>query len=191
MKPQRPKTVQYRRKRTLKTNYTKRLRLLMVGKPRLVVRLTNTQVLAQLVEFTPRGDKILVAVSSKDLRQAGWNYSCKNMPGSYLAGALIGKRALQKGNTEAILDTGNVAPLHRSRFYAFLKGVLDSGFTVPHGDSKKIFPSDERISGKHIAEYAHSLNGNSGTQHAQYLKSKVLPENITSQFLAVKKKILV
>lgn len=189
MKPTRPKTVQYRRKRSLRTNYTKRLNLLLSGKPRLVVRLTNTQVIAQLVKFAPQGDQVVVAVADKHLRQLGWNYSCKNLPASYLTGFLIGKKAMKKNIKEGILDTGNLTPLHKGRFYAFLKGVLDAGFQVPYDKEKGIFPSEERISGKHIALYASLPKGKAGFQHAQYLKSDILPEKITEQFQAVKKKI--
>ena len=189
MKPARPKTVPYRRRRTLRTNYSKRLNLLLSGKPRLIVRLTNTQIIAQVATFSPQGDVIAAAVAGKDLHQLGWNYSCKNMPAAYLTGLLIGKGAMKKGVKECILDTGNVTPLHKSRLYAFLKGVIDAGLDIPHNDEKDIFPSDERISGKHIVAFAQLPQGKSGLQHAQYLKSKALPEKITEQFLLIKKKI--
>ena len=69
MKPARPKTVPYRRRRTLRTNYSKRLNLLLSGKPRLIVRLTNTQIIAQVATFSPQGDVIAAAVAGKDLHQ--------------------------------------------------------------------------------------------------------------------------
>ncbi|MBI4152075.1 50S ribosomal protein L18 [Candidatus Woesearchaeota archaeon] len=188
MKPTRPKTVQYRRKREVRTNYTKRLTLLLSGKPRLVVRLTNTQVLAQVVNFTLTGDKTIAAATGSDLRKLGWKYSTKNMPAAYLTGFLIGKRAIKKGCTESVLDTGNVSPIHKGRFYAFLKGALDAGFQVPFNSQKDIFAEEKRITGKHIAEHAPKLQGKSG-QYAQYLKSGALPENISEQFQIVKQKI--
>lgn len=189
MKPARPKTVQYRRKRTLRTNYSKRLNLLLSGKPRLIVRLTNTQIITQVATFSQQGDVITVAASGKDLRQLGWTYSCKNMPAAYLMGLLVGTRAVKKGVTESILDTGNATPLHKGRLYSFLKGVVDAGLDIPHNEEKEIFPVDERVSGKHIAAFAQLPAGKSGLQHAQYLKSKALPEKITEQFQLVKKKI--
>ncbi len=177
MRPTRPKTVQYRRKRTLKTNYSKRLNLLLSGKPRLIFRPTNTQIITQLAVFTSQGDKIITAAAGKHLQKLGWNYSCKNLPASYLLGLLIGKKAVQKEYKEGILDTGNVTPLHKGRLYAFLKGVLDAGFQVPYSKEKEIFPSEDRISGKHIAAYA------------KYLKSNAPPAQITENFMQVKQKI--
>ena len=64
MVSRKPRTVPYRRKRENKTNYLKRLKLLISRKGRLVVRFTNKRVLAQLVEFTSKGDKVLVGVDS-------------------------------------------------------------------------------------------------------------------------------
>ena len=84
-----PRTVPYRRKRENKTNYLKRLKLLLSRKGRLVVRFTNRKVVAQLVEFTPKGDKVLVATDSFALRKLGWQYSCKNLPAAYLTGFLF------------------------------------------------------------------------------------------------------
>ncbi|MBS3169105.1 50S ribosomal protein L18 [Candidatus Woesearchaeota archaeon] len=188
MKPTRPKTVPYRRKREVKTNYTKRLTLLLSGKPRLVVRLTNTQVLAQVAEFTLTGDKIIAAASGSDLRKLGWQYSTKNLPAAYLTGFLIGKRAVKKGCKESILDTGNVSPIHKGRFYAFLKGALDAGFQVPFNLKKDIFAEEERIMGKHIIEHAPLVQKGS-RQYTQYLKSGALPENISKQFQTIKQKI--
>ena len=49
MANRKPKTVLYRRKREKKTNYAKRLTLLLSRKARLVVRFTNQRVIAQLV----------------------------------------------------------------------------------------------------------------------------------------------
>ncbi len=174
MKPQRPKTVQYRRKRELRTNYTKRLQTLLSGKPRLVVRMTNTQVLAQVIEFTTSGDRVLAAVTGKGLRDLGWKYSCKNTPASYLTGLLIGKAALKKKIHDVILDTGVATPLHKGRLYAFLRGALDSGLVIPHDAEKEIFPTQDRIEGKHI-----------------HLKSDAsASQKISAEFAAIKKKIM-
>ena len=172
MKSQRPRTVMYRRKREQRTNYTKRLQILLAGKPRLVVRMTNTQVIAQVVQFTTQGDRVLAAVSSHHLRDLGWTFSCKNIPAAYLMGLLIGKAAVKNKVHEAVLDTGLVTPLHKGRFYAFLKGALDGGLRVPHSDGKDIFPTVERIEGKHIQGTASSA------------------QKITAEFAVIKKKIM-
>ena len=146
----RKKFVQYRRKREGKTNYKKRLELLKSGKLRLVVRKSLRNVIVQIVEYHVDGDKTLVKVSSKELKKHGWTGYGRNTPSAYLVGLLCGVKAKENKITEAILDLG----LHPSRkgtiLYAVLKGVVDSGLNVAH--SKEIFPSDDRIMGKHISD---------------------------------------
>ena len=124
MATKKPKTISYRRKRDKQTNYHKRLLLLLSREKRLVVRITNQKVLAQLAQFMPTGDKILLTVDSFALKKLGWTYSCKNLPAAYLTGLLFGKKAVEKGYTKAILDTGLRSPLHKGRVYERLKMIL-------------------------------------------------------------------
>ena len=151
MASRKPKAVLYRRKREKRTNYSKRLKLLLSKKPRLVVRFTNKKIIAHVVEFDAYGDKTIVGVNSFTLKKNGWNYSCKNIPAAYLTGLLLGKKALGKGCKEAILDVGFKTPKHKGRVYAFLKGVLDGGLNIPHKE-EDIFPEENRIHGEHIGE---------------------------------------
>ncbi len=148
MTSKKPRTVLYRRRREQKTNYKQRLKLLASRKLRLVVRFTNQRVISQLVKFEEKGDKIVAEADSTALKKLGWDYSGKNFPAAYLTGLLIGKNAVKKGFTEAILDAGLKSPLKKSKTYAFLKGVLDGRLNVPHGDD--MFPAEDRITGKHI-----------------------------------------
>lgn len=189
-----PQTVPFRRKREQRTNYKKRLHLLFSQKPRLAVRVTNTRIIAQIISFRPTGDIVTLGVDSLKLRTLGWAYSCQNLPAAYLTGLLIGKEALAKGVKEVILDTGVFVPHRNGRIYSFLKGAVDAGLRVPHS-KEGIFPSVERISGKHIQDYAAHLKAGKNLapyerHFAQYLKSKVDPQQITAQFEAVKKKIM-
>ena len=191
MATKRPKTIPYRRKREGKTNYTKRLKLLLSKKPRLVVRLTNTQVIAQLIEFSIKGDKVLVGVNSSSLKELGWNYSFKNRPAAYLTGLLLGKKAIGKGLEGAILDTGFKLLLKKGRLTAFFKGVIDSGLSVPYG-SEEIFPDEETIAGKPIQDYAVKVKENKEIYDklfSKYLKENANPEKITEEFNKVKAKI--
>lgn len=142
------RTVPYRRKREGKTNYKKRLELLKGKEARLVVRRTNKHIIMQLVEYHPDGDKILLGVSSKVLESMGWAHSGKNIPAAYLTGLLLGKTAATKKITKAHLDLGLRTPIIGSRLYAALKGAIDAGLDVPA--SKEVFPTEERIAGKHI-----------------------------------------
>ena len=59
--------VAFRRRREGKTDYHQRLKLIVSRKPRLVVRLTLNQVIAEIVITKPEGDKVLAAATSKEL----------------------------------------------------------------------------------------------------------------------------
>ncbi len=149
-----PQTVPYRRKREQRTNYRKRIRLLLSGKPRLVVRITNQKIIAQLIEFAPHGDKVVAGLDSFCLRQMGWpasSASCKSIPAAYATGILTGKEAVRKGYQEAILDTGFKSAVRQGRIAAFLKGAVDAGMKIPvTSDTGEIFPSPERLNGQHL-----------------------------------------
>ncbi|MBU0470455.1 MAG: 50S ribosomal protein L18 [Nanoarchaeota archaeon] len=191
MATRKPKTVPYRRKREQKTVYSKRLKLLLPRKERLVVRLTNQKVIAQVVQFTTAGDKVLLGVDSSALKKLGWNYSLKNTSAVYLTGLLFGKEALKKGHSEMIFDTGLKSPLHKGKLFAFLKGVVDAGVEIPHGNDE-IFPGEERIRGAHVKEYAELLKKEKSAyeeRFTKYLKNKTEPEKIEKVFDEVKEKI--
>ncbi len=142
--------VKMRRRREGRTNYRKRLELLKSGKPRAVVRKTLNRIIVQIVEYYEDGDRILVGVASDALKKYGWSGSMKNTPAAYLTGYLVGKKAIEKGIKEAVLDIGLHRPVRGSKVFAALKGMLDAGLEIPHGEG--IFPSDERIRGEHISE---------------------------------------
>lgn len=140
--------IQFRRKRQGKTDYKKRLRLLSSGKPRLVVRRTNKNVTAQIVEFKPEGDRVIVSAHANELKKYGWKCARRNLPAAYLTGLLCGLKAKKANVKEAILDIGMVPAIKGSLVYAVLKGAIDSGLEVPH--SKEVIPSEDRLSGKHV-----------------------------------------
>ena len=183
------RTVPYRRKKEGKTNYKKRLTLLKSKKYRLVIRMFNKNVIAQLVEYHPKGDKIIANASSKELeKRYGWKLSRSNMSAAYLVGLLIGKKA--KGR-EAILDTGVYNVIAGSKMYAALKGAVDAGLKIPF--EKEVFPSEDRIQGKHVAEYAKLLKNNDEKykkQFSLYLKNNIKPEEFEKYFKETREKIL-
>jgi large subunit ribosomal protein L18 len=160
----------FKRRRLGKTNYRKRLRLLLSKKPRLVVRKSLKYITAQIIEFSEKGDKTLAAATSKELKKLGWNFACDNLPAAYLTGLLIGKRSLEKGIKEAILDSGLYPSTKGSRIYAVVKGAIDAGMSVPV--SEEVLPTEDRIRGEHIVAYKE--------------KFKNLPE----EFEKMKQKIL-
>ncbi|MFH1682386.1 MAG: 50S ribosomal protein L18 [Candidatus Woesearchaeota archaeon] len=186
MVKKKPRTIVYRRKSEGKTRYKKRLRLLLSRKPRLVVRITNKKIISQLIAFKTKGDQVLVGVDSTSLAKLGWGFSCKNIPAAYLTGYLLGKKATKSQHNEAVFDLGFKSPIKGNKTYAFLKGALDAGLIVPHSDG--IFPSEERITGKHIQEHAQIIKGDSG-QYAKYLKNNLDPTKITDLFKKTKQRI--
>tara|TARA_B100000925_G_scaffold272082_1_gene235762 strand:+ start:131 stop:562 length:432 start_codon:yes stop_codon:yes gene_type:complete len=121
------------------------------GNSRAVVRVSNTRVVCQVVSWKSDGDKVEVTVTGDDLvSRYGWpdSNSRKNIPASYLTGYALGKAALAAGHDEAVLDIGLAASTNGNRVFAALKGMVEAGLEIPHGDS--ILPDDERINGAHI-----------------------------------------
>jgi len=140
----------FRRRREGVTDYKARKNLLMSGKPRLVIRKTNKYIIAQIIKSEAAQDSVVVGVNSKDLSEFGLKGSFKNTPSAYLTGLLLGKKAIETGIKEAILDLGLQRSTKGSRLYAVLKGCIDAGILIAY--SKEILPSEDRISGKHINE---------------------------------------
>lgn len=152
------KRVSLKRRREGKTNYGKRLKLLLSKKPRLVVRKTNRYIIAHIVDYDYKNHRDLTVayVTSKDLSKYGWNYSSfKSLPACYLTGLLIGKKALEKNINEAILDIGLHPSTKGNRIYAVLKGTIDAGLKIPYNE--KILPTKERIEGNHIKNFDKNI----------------------------------
>ncbi len=181
--------VPFRRRREGKTNYRKRLKLLLSGKPRLVVRKSNQHILAQIVVYDPKGDRTIVSAHSNELRKKyGWKGNTKNLPACYLVGLLIGFKSLKKGIKEAILDIGLTPATKGGRVFAVLKGAVDAGLKVPYGE--EILPSEDRIRGEHIARYAEMLGEEAKKRFSLYYERGLDPRDLPKHFEEVKQKIL-
>ncbi|MES2153891.1 MAG: 50S ribosomal protein L18 [bacterium] len=142
-----PRTrVPFRRRRQGKTDYRRRLALLRSEETRLVVRRTSANVIVQFVDWDQNGDLVKATAVAQELAKLGWEGSSKNTPAAYLTGLLAGKRAAAAGVSSAVLDIGRRPPTKGSRVFAALKGVLDAGIDVPHGEDG-IYPSEERLNG--------------------------------------------
>ncbi|PKK85963.1 MAG: 50S ribosomal protein L18 [Thermoplasmata archaeon HGW-Thermoplasmata-1] len=142
--------VAFRRRREGRTDYRHRLRLLKSKMPRVVVRKSLKNIIVQFVEYVPEGDRILATATATELKPLGWESAASNTPSAYLTGLLAGKRAAKAGIDAGVLDLGLYAPVRGSKLFAALKGVLDAGIDVPHGD--EVIPSEERIRGEHMGE---------------------------------------
>jgi large subunit ribosomal protein L18 len=146
-----------RRRREARTNYHQRLRLLKSGKPRLVARKSNNQTRAQLIVTGPQGDETVASAASKDLGEFGWEAPTGNLPAAYLTGFLAGKRAIDAGLEEAVLDIGLNTATPGNKVFAVQEGAIDAGLEIPH--SEDVFADWQRTRGSHIAEYAEQEDG--------------------------------
>lgn len=175
-------TVRLHRKGARITNYRKRLKLLMGKQPRVVVRKSVHFISAQLVEYKDSGDVVLAQAHSSELADFGYKASPKNLPAAYLTGMLLARRALKNRCKSGVLDSGLYPSIQGNRIYAALKGVVDGGFVVPHDAA--VLPKADRLTGKHIVEYAKSVKG-----HAHMFK--VHPgDDLPAQVEGAKKKIM-
>jgi large subunit ribosomal protein L18 len=143
-----------RRRKEYKTDYLKRLKLLKSEKPRLVFRRTNKYIIAQYVLSEEAKDKVVFGTTSKALLKYGlkkdFKGSLKSIPASYLTGYLIGKEILNRKLSKPILDVGMIRTIHKTKVFAFLKGVIDSGIELPC--EKENFPEEEKIKGTYAKE---------------------------------------
>ncbi|MFL2956846.1 MAG: 50S ribosomal protein L18 [Marine Group II euryarchaeote MED-G36] len=145
--------LRYKRRRNGETDYRRRMRMLRGGSVRAVVRVSNTQTICQLVDYQSGGDEILVSIDGRTLvDKFKWpiDASRKSVPASYLTGFAMGKAALAAGHDEAVLDIGLAASSSGNRAFSALKGMVDAGLEIPHGED--VLPDDNRVSGAHIDE---------------------------------------
>jgi len=133
--------VYYRRRRSGKTNFVKRLALMKSGKTRMVVRRSNKNVVVQFVAFDPKGDKTLVTVNGAQLAKKYKWPSKRNVWTAYLAGLEAAKLAKKQGVSDFVLDIGLYVPSKGSVLFAALAGANDAGLKSDFDDS--IIPSDK------------------------------------------------
>lgn len=145
-------TIAKRRRREAKTNYLKRMKLLKGNSPRVVFRKTNINVIAQYITSKEAQDKIEIGINSKILLKYGWpkeaKKSLKSIPASYLTGFALGKKILDEKKKTPIIDFGMIRNLHKTKIYAFVKGLIDSGLKIKVDKNKDIFPDESRIKGE-------------------------------------------
>lgn len=180
--------VPFRRRRRALTNYRKRLALVKSGRHRLVVRKSGKHVIVQLVAFNERGDTTTAMASSIELRKFGWPER-SNLPTAYLAGALAGVRARERGVEEFVADIGLATASKGALVFAAVKGAVDAGLRT---NFKEEMADPARVRGEHIAKYAELLKAQGGydKQFADYIKAGIPPERIPEKFDEVKAAIL-
>jgi large subunit ribosomal protein L18 len=165
------KFIPFRRKISGRTNYKKRLKLLISGAPRLIVRKTNKHILIQIAKYKDDGDNVIVTATSAELKKLGWKFGTGNLPAAYLTGMIAAKKSLAKKVDNAIVDLGLQTSSAGTRLFAAIKGCIDAGLKVPC--SKDAFPSDERIKGAHIRDF-EKMNAKDIEKIFEEVKSKIL-----------------
>lgn len=144
-------------------------------KHRLVVRISNTKIVCQIVYATIVGDRCVCAANSTELKNYGIPCGHKNYAAAYATGLLIARRMLKKlgmdgdfkgqenvdgeefhveeedAETErrpfkCILDVGIRNTSVGVRLWGALKGAADGGLHVPH--KIKNFPGYEPAADK-------------------------------------------
>ena len=185
--------VRFKRHRKKRTNYYLRKRLLQSNLPRMVIRLSNKHIIIQLTEARLEGDNIISYTHSSELKRVfNWEAGCGSIPSAYLTGYLAGLKIGANSQIEkAILDIGFQNASYGSRVFSALKGLIDANIDIPH--SEDIFPSEDRISGKHIETIANTIyeyeDGRYKKQFSAYIKAKFNPRNYVNYFNEMLKKI--
>ncbi|EOD51486.1 Ribosomal protein L18/L5 [Neofusicoccum parvum] len=95
--------VKYKRRRSGKTDYYARKRLITQAKNkyntpkyRLVVRFTNRDIICQIISSELTGDKVLSAAYSHELKRYGITHGLTNWAAAYATGLLVARRTLKK-----------------------------------------------------------------------------------------------
>ncbi|CAK62270.1 unnamed protein product (macronuclear) [Paramecium tetraurelia] len=155
----------FRRRREGKTDYYARSRLIVQDKDkynspkyRFVVRHTNTKIICQVIYATLKGDKVVAAAESTELKRFGLTSGLTNYAAAYATGLLLARRTLKTlkmdkfyegnktidGNLKtqrerpffAVLDIGLVRSTLGNRVFAALKGAADGGIHIPHNNRR-------------------------------------------------------
>jgi large subunit ribosomal protein L18 len=177
-----------KRIRQRKTNYRKRSGILIGRRPFIITKISGQNISAQSLKPTLTGDIVIASAHSRELIRHGWKGSMNSMPACYLTGLLLGKKTIERGATKAVLYTGNNP--FTTKVAACLKGIVDSGIKIPV--SKESLPSDDRVSGEHIANYAKLLKDSGEKYNSRFsalLKQGLTPENYPVHFEEIRMRI--
>ena len=180
--------VKLRRRREGKTDYYARKRLVTQDKTkyaspkyRFVVRITNRDVICQLIFSKIVGDRVMCSAYAHELPRYGVPVGHNNYAGCYATGLLLARRHLKNlgldssyvGNTgnigddflaaptqvdqrrpfKALLDVGLKRTTSGARIFAALKGACDGGLAIPHTAKRFIGSKGERTDPAKLRSY--------------------------------------
>jgi large subunit ribosomal protein L5e len=176
--------VKFRRRREGRTDYYARKRLVVQDKNkyntpkyRLIVRLTNKDIIAQIAYAKIEGDQLVCAAYSHELPKYGIKVGLTNYAAAYCVGLLIARRILKKYNLDSIyvgtdevtgdeynveeidgqpgpfrcyLDVGLARTSTGAKIFGVMKGAVDGGLEIPH--KMKRFPGYDNEANEFHAE---------------------------------------
>lgn len=203
----------FQRRREGKTDYVQRSVLIQqdktkfgAAKYRLVARITNTKVIAQVVVAHIDHDETLCQANSTELVNYGIKLGLTNYAAAYCTGLLAARRLLTKLNLtevkfavkeddeesrrpfKVILDVGVARTTTGARVFAVMKGAIDGGLFVPHNDKRLAGGEDAKknrhfILGGHVADYMRKLEKEKPDAYKRQF-SRYIKEGITADKLA-------
>lgn len=208
----------FRRRREAKTDYQARkglviqdLNKFLTPKYRLVVRITNSKVIAQIAYATYEGDRVFSQADSRELSRWGLTTGFTSYSAAYATGLLLARRTLallkmsdmytgtqaidgkdydvsahadeSRRPFTAVLDIGLRRPTVGNRVFAAMKGACDGGLNVPH--STKKFPGFSKGQKDKKGTYDSEAHKNRifGGHIDEYMETlKANPEALKRQF---------
>jgi len=205
--------VKYRRRREGKTDYQARRRMTIQDKNkynstkyRFCVRMTNKDIICQVIQPKIVGDHTICAAYSHELPKYGIKVGLTNYAACYATGLLAARRLLKKlgldeqyeGQAEpdgemflvehedgprpftCVLDVGLIRTSTGNRVFGALKGAVDGGLNIPH--SEKRFPGYDREGKEYDAETHKKYIFGGHVQEYMELLEEEDPERYQQQF---------
>lgn len=177
-----------KRIRNNKTNYRKRKAVLISKRNFVTIKVSNQNIHCQLIQPAMKGDLVLTHAGSKELAKYGWKGSLNNLSACFLVGLILGKKMEAKKIDSAILYIGKTS--FTSKVSACLKGIAAAGINIPL--SEESLPSEDRVNGSQISQYATSLKEDKAQYEKQFSKlisNNLDPEKYSKHFEEIKSQI--
>lgn len=206
----------FRRRRECKTEYVQRSALIQQDKTkygakkyRLVARITNTKIIAQIVEAEIDHDVTIAQATSAELPRYGIKLGLSNYAAAYCTGLLVARRvlknlkldeifveAIKEENSEdedarrpfkVLLDVGLRRTTTGAKVFAVMKGAVDGGLFIPHTDKRIAGGEKEKkqryyICGGHVADYMKKLKAENEEAYKRQF-SRYIKEGIEADSL--------
>lgn len=206
----------FRRRRECKTEYVQRAALIQQDKTkygakkyRLVARITNTKIIAQIVEAEIDHDVTIAQATSTELTKYGIKLGLSNYAAAYCTGLLVARRVLKNLKLDEIfkepikeedsededarrpfkvlLDVGLRRTTTGAKVFAVMKGAVDGGLFIPHSDKRIAGGEKEKnqrhfILGGHVADYMKKLKAENEEAYKRQF-SRYIKEGITAESL--------